>query len=541
MRVTELTKHNTVQNNIMRNAEELQNIMIGISSGKRLAKPSDDPVGAAMVQNFRTSIDHAKSLESNIKADKSWLNSVEGALSQVIESLSYIKGLAVEGSNGSVTEEFRESLSGEIKILTKDLVKLVNTKEGKRHLFSGSKTFTPPLKMQPRLKDAEAMINDTRKQSSEKFIPFERKLPILRLLPGSFTILVDDGEETTPPVELEIEFSVGDSVEDMVRKINEAAIAERNYQESPYFPTGYDALVFCEIGVDDYIYLEPALNHKISFGKEDSSGFLDMMQFRPVGTPPVGPNGEILEPLGPTQLDKELYDAKFNGYSKEHYRVRILREGSYGEAQYIVSDDDGESWSLPQHLQKEIEIFNPEGLASNKVHLRFGVPGFPHFRKGTEFRFDGNEFVEYQGNDQIKEVPIDNGIKVALNITANELFYKDSENPDSINTFEVLNRLIEALEVDDQMAVLKSIRDIEDGVNQVLHKKGQVGSIVRELESSESRLMAHMDHKADELSKVEDMDIAKGALDLNRAETRHKVSLDSGARLIQPTLINFLK
>jgi hypothetical protein len=37
------------------------------------------------------------------------------------------------------------------------------------------------------------------------------------------------------------------------------------------------------------------------------------------------------------------------------------------------------------------------------------------------------------------------------------------------------------------------------------------------------------------------MDLAKGAVDLNSAELKHKVALDSAARLIQPTLINFLK
>jgi flagellin-like hook-associated protein FlgL len=62
-----------------------------------------------------------------------------------------------------------------------------------------------------------------------------------------------------------------------------------------------------------------------------------------------------------------------------------------------------------------------------------------------------------------------------------------------------------------------------------------------ELESSEERLENDVDFKAEELSKIEDMDLAKGATDLNQAELKHQVALDSTARLIQPTLINFLK
>ena len=66
MRVSELTKHNTVQQNLNQNAQELQNIQTSMSNGKVLNKPSDDPIGAAKVQEYRTSINHAKNIEKNI-------------------------------------------------------------------------------------------------------------------------------------------------------------------------------------------------------------------------------------------------------------------------------------------------------------------------------------------------------------------------------------------------------------------------------------------------------------------------------------------
>ena len=68
-----------------------------------------------------------------------------------------------------------------------------------------------------------------------------------------------------------------------------------------------------------------------------------------------------------------------------------------------------------------------------------------------------------------------------------------------------------------------------------------MGATVLELDASKERLGAEIDTKKTEISDIEDIDLAKGAIDLNKAELKHQVALDSAARLIQPTLINFLK
>ena len=550
MRVTEVAKQQTVKQNLNNTSGDLQNILNGVSSGEVISKPADHPVGIAMTQNYRTSINHSKSLEKNIGADKVWLNSMEAVITQITDTLQHVKELAVEGGNGTATTEFRTSMADEIKMITKDLLDLANKKEGRLFLFSGTKTFTPPLEMQDRVKDADVFFNDIRQKSTSPTIPLNQELPLLGIQPGSFTIQIDDDNPETPPVNLMIELNGLENLTEIIKKINDKAIEQMNYQKSEYFPTGYDALLFAEISSDNHVYLEPKVNYQIKFDTEgaeetkDTTGFLELMKFQSLN--PILPGAEgveatTLQPAGPVPLDKSEYEAVFNGYSKEKYVVRVIRGGTYEDARYIVSDDEGKTWSQPQVLQKHNEILNPDGKANNKVSLSFNIPGKPIFDQGLELKFEGNEYVEYQGNHQIKNVLLDNGIKVALNITANELFFKNDKDINSINTFEILNRFIESLETDDQTAILKSIEDIDRSINQVLYRRGQVGSIFKELESSEDRIEQNIDFKSDELSNIEDMDLAKGATDLNQAELKHKVALDSTARLIQPTLINFLK
>ena len=540
MRVTEVAKQGAVKKNLNRTSEDLQKLLVGLSSGKRITKPSDDPVGAAVSQNYRTSINRSKSLEKNIGADKVWLNSMEGTLTQMVETFRHVKELAIQGGNGTTTLESRKVIAAEMDMIAKDLIELANKKEGRLYLFSGTKTFTPPLKRQPIAKDAAVFLNDTRMQNAKPIIPARQNKPVPDLQPGFFVISVTGENPETPPTDLTVALEGTESIQDIVEKINEAAIAAGNYRESDYFPTGYDAPLYAEIGVDNFIYLEPKINRRISFG-EDTSGFLKQMDFRAIGADPSVDVPGREESLAPLEIDKSEYDAVFHGHSNKNYLVRVIREGTYGQALFIVSDDGGKTWSQPEFLQQKMEIFNPEGKASDKVYLQIGVPGSPYFNKGLEFQFDGNEFVRYQGNDQIKKVLLDNGIKVALSITASELFFKDPEDESSVNAFEVLNRLKVALEMDDQATVLKSIGDVDKCIDQVLFRRGKVGSIARELEASEERVEQNVDFKSEELSKIEDLDLAKGATDLNQAELKHTAALDSTARLIQPTLVNFLK
>jgi len=47
--------------------------------------------------------------------------------------------------------------------------------------------------------------------------------------------------------------------------------------------------------------------------------------------------------------------------------------------------------------------------------------------------------------------------------------------------------------------------------------------------------------KESQLSDIQDLDIAEATVDLKVAEANNKLSLSTGARLIQPTLSDFLR
>jgi len=638
MRVTDQTKHNMVQQNLNTSTEELQNLMIGLSNGKKLNKPSDDPVGAAKVQDFHTSIDRSKNLEKNLGSDKVWLNSTEGAVSQIAETIIKLKEASLKGATDGVSVEERSALSKEIEMITRELVKLTNKKEGKLHVFSGTKTFTEPLTMNDKRQEGQLHFDGLRAKTDFVFQPIDQSKalndvlppvtneeapelpPLPPIKPGVLEILVEpklvydaegnlvapakpaeeaapepkpqldldgnpvldeegnpvmlkgepqldaDGnpvldEEGNPvlvepppaapvgepsaPQPVSVVITGQETVLELVKKINDGFISANQFKEDPSSPLGYETKLYAQIGADNRIYLDPAAEHTLKFG-EDQTGVLKALGFKFMGQAPgsapiSGSEGENAQPVVQDSVGYDEFAPVFDGYSKQPYMVRVIKPGTYGNARYVVSDDEGKTWSPAQVLNKNNEIFNPDGKASDQVRLQFTAPGEPYFMEGLEFQFDGNSFVEYHGNDVVKKVPLDNGIKVALNTTAKDLLWAKEGDPETVNTFEVLNRLIEALDEDDQDTVAKSIAELDTAHNQVLKVLAEVGTRGIELESSQDRLAQNIDYKGAEMSEIEDMDLAKGSIDLNQAELKHKSGLDAASRLIQPSLVQFLK
>ena len=60
MRVTEVSKREQVLDNIQKTTSRLQEAQMQMATGKRINKPSDDPVGSAKMQDIVSTISAQK-------------------------------------------------------------------------------------------------------------------------------------------------------------------------------------------------------------------------------------------------------------------------------------------------------------------------------------------------------------------------------------------------------------------------------------------------------------------------------------------------
>jgi flagellar hook-associated protein 3 FlgL len=414
MRVTDLTKQNAVLRNIQHNAGRLQNLQETMSSGKRINKLSDDPIGATQALDFRSRISFFDMLKGIMEQTFTWLDRSEAELTHVGDLLSRTKTLVLSQANDSADEASRRVTGEEVQDITDALVQSGNAKIGKIFIFSGSKTLTQPL------------VEGTATQAA----------------------LVDSS----------------------------------------------------------------ALENDLKF-----------------------------------LLDVEQFSGTFEGQSQHPYLVRITREGPIGRAHYIVSDDGGESWSREKTLLPEIEVYNPDGLSSDKVMLR--LPGEAMdklgepllYPSGLTFAFESNPPIAYQGNDDKRRIPTSEGILQPINVTARDIFFRHPDIPDSVNIFDMLVSLKRALVDNDRRVLEERLEQLDHAFDQVLNKRADLGAVRRELEDQLNKISDRTFNNTKQLSEVEDLDFPGAVTEMNLADVRNKATLDTSARLIQPSLLNFLR
>ena len=264
-------------------------------------------------------------------------------------------------------------------------------------------------------------------------------------------------------------------------------------------------------------------------------------------------------------LDVKQFRSQFEGFSSNNYRIRVTKGGVWGQARVKISDDGGRTWSKEQTLRPLTHVFNPDGKLNDQVLLKFsdeeGRLGnvLPKqfdfnseksaefdldalgiiFPEGIEFVYQPNPEVTYNGSTHKKEALISNGLSIPVNVTAQELLFGEGE--ESVDTFSLLVAMERALLENDGIAIAERLGELDLAQNQVLKQQADVGNIVRELYSTKSQLGNQQFEKERQLSDIQDLDIAEATVDLKVAEANNKLSLNTGARLIQPSLSDFLR
>jgi flagellar hook-associated protein 3 FlgL len=115
------------------------------ATGRRIAVPSDDPVGAATVlrieQGLRN-LDHYRRATSGVRAR---LDAEEAVLDQVGELLGRARELATQQGTATATPVTRAAAAAEVTRILEQVVALGNTTVEGDYLFGGTRTDAPPF------------------------------------------------------------------------------------------------------------------------------------------------------------------------------------------------------------------------------------------------------------------------------------------------------------------------------------------------------------------------------------------------------------
>ena len=107
------------------------------------------------------------------------------------------------------------------------------------------------------------------------------------------------------------------------------------------------------------------------------------------------------------------------------------------------------------------------------------------------------------------------------------------------NVADDLHRKVDAGLPAEQIAA--SIRPLQDAQNHLLTRTADIGGRVRRLEMLEARYENDLINYERMRSEAEDVDFAESIMNFRMAEAVYQAALSAGARIIQPTLMDFLR
>jgi len=131
--------------NLSKNLSRLMRQQDMLSSGKKVSRPSDDPVAAALALRLRNSISSIEQFGKNVDNALTWMKSTEMALTNVNDILQRVRELVVQASNGTNTPEDRLKILDEITQLKEQIFQEANSSYTGRYLFSGYHTDKAPF------------------------------------------------------------------------------------------------------------------------------------------------------------------------------------------------------------------------------------------------------------------------------------------------------------------------------------------------------------------------------------------------------------
>jgi flagellar hook-associated protein 3 FlgL len=154
--------------------------------------------------------------------------------------------------------------------------------------------------------------------------------------------------------------------------------------------------------------------------------------------------------------------------------------------------------------------------------------------------------VTYNGDSGVALAQIGEASTLEVNVPGDALFLGDTNGdgtfPDAprVNLFQVITDFRDRLQAQDPAGILTTLGELDRAIDQVLTTRGALGARSNRLDIAEQQLASVEVALKVERASLEEVDVIEAASDLTSQEAVFQASLAVTARVLQPTLLDFL-
>jgi len=145
MRITTSQLFSGAMRNINATREKYLALQESLITQKRINRPSDDPIGATRASSVRTILGRYDQYLRNVNSSRSFVTTMEIALTHVIEDLTRAREIAVDINSGIAGPSSFDAAAQEVRSLFQDVLKNATIKDNRRFVFAGYRTNVEPF------------------------------------------------------------------------------------------------------------------------------------------------------------------------------------------------------------------------------------------------------------------------------------------------------------------------------------------------------------------------------------------------------------
>ena len=180
-------------------------------------------------------------------------------------------------------------------------------------------------------------------------------------------------------------------------------------------------------------------------------------------------------------------------------------------------------------------------LANSKLNGNHIFSG--HATNTPPFSRDANYNATYSGDDGEFRLMVSENVEVNL-VADGRNFFQDAANG-GINIFDELKNLIDGLENPDPVAGSAQIKAtaqlLQQGRDQINVRRSEYAPALYRLQATDE-YMTNLRPKVEEaMATLEQADITKAVVELQNLELAYETTIATAARIIQPSLLDFLR
>lgn len=287
------------------------------------------------------------------------------------------------------------------------------------------------------------------------------------------------------------------------------------------------------------------LHSSINANKQYNENISDTINWLDTTDTALGQVGDVLQRI------RELIVSAGNASYSENERRAIKDEinEKIGEiAQILNTNFDGKYiFGGTRGTTKPVDAAPDPSTNNTKL--------FYNSRSGTELDPNSTDVDVQNELNMIKgkmSVEISQGVSMEYNVTATDIIEFTSEDGTKYNLMELLTNITNHLDGKDndgnpdtdkalELLNKSDLKGITDTINNLLKIRSEVGAKQNRMDSAKLRNEEETFNMTEILSQTEDIDITEKIMQYATMQVVYMASLQTSARVLQPTLMDYLR